>query len=67
LQDRGKSCPCRTLGGRFPGLEPVGREPALGGRHELIHCGTVDRLADDVGVAGMAGGLLDEVQQDPAP
>jgi hypothetical protein len=26
----------------------------------------VDRLADDVGVAGVTGGLLDHVQQDPA-
>ena len=47
-------------------LRPVLLRPALGRGHERPAGGAVDGLADDVGVSGVAGHLLNEVQQDPA-
>jgi hypothetical protein len=37
-----------------------------GGRRGLPAGGPVDQLAEDVGVPGMTGGLLQQVHQDPA-
>ena len=65
---RATSCspPTGRRGGRLPGLQPVGGRPALGGCHQLERRGAVEVLADDVGVARVPGGLLDQVQQHPA-
>ena len=49
----------------LPGLEPRRRRPALGRGHERERGRAVDRLADDVGVAGMTGGLADEMHEHP--
>ena len=47
------------------GCDPRRRRPALGPGHERERGRAVDRLADDVGVARVAGGLGDEVHQHP--
>ena len=56
----------RCLRRRSPRREPRRLGPALAGGHELVHRRPVDRLADDVGVPGVPGELLDEVHRDPA-
>ena len=47
-------------------LEPGLLGPVLGGGHDGVHRPTVDVLPDDVGMTGVAGEFLDEVDEDPA-
>ena len=54
------------VAGGLPRLHPGAGGPALGGGHDGVGGTTVDRFADQVGVAGVAGDLLDDVQEDPA-
>src|SRR4051794_19819008 len=52
--------------GGLPGLDPRRFWPAFGTGHELVHRCSVDGLSHDVGVTGVTGDLLDDVEQDPS-